>query len=31
MPTIDRYTLDSKDGLNSAGRWAKEQIQKAAR
>lgn len=31
MPTIDRYTLDSKDGLNSAGRWAKEEIQKAAR
>lgn len=31
MPTIDRYTLDSKDGLNSAGRWAKEQIQKTAR
>ncbi|MFM8398716.1 MAG: hypothetical protein ACKOAH_12880, partial [Pirellula sp.] len=31
MATIDRYTLDSKDGLNSAGRWAKEQIQKAAR
>jgi HEAT repeat protein len=31
MPTIDRYTLDSKDGLNSASRWAKEQIQKAAR
>jgi HEAT repeat protein len=31
MPTVDRYTLDSKDALNAAGRWAKEQIQKAAR
>jgi len=28
---VERYTAESKDGLNSAGRWAKEQIEKSAR
>lgn len=31
LSIVERYTANSEDGLNAAGRWAKEQIQKTAR
>lgn len=31
LPVVEGYTTEAADALNSAGRWAKEQIQKASK